>query len=109
MSEKGNAEPNFHDDEIIKDEIIRQLRKAFNNIPDLPSIFNIKPSGKRTIKMQGDQTIRLTDYEFLVAEALDCHFSDSNCGGVLICTHFISNTSSIFQFTCKKCHEVIEI
>ncbi len=64
--------------------------------------------------MQGNQTIELTDTEILLSVALDQHFENDNCNGVLIamgefCSSVDDSGSYKFFFKCKKCEGEITL
>lgn len=58
--------------------------------------------------MQGNQIIELTGDEVLLSEALNIHFTNSNCDGTLVYVGFTAD-GQVFQFVCEKCHEIIQL
>lgn len=63
--------------------------------------------------MKGDQVVELTLEEQMLSKAISVHMGNDNCCGMLIYACWISNnmdlTNKIYQFVCKKCHEVIQV
>jgi len=61
-------------------------------------------------KIQGNQPLGLDLGTICLSKALDDHFSNSNCDGVLVSEGQVCNYRSLaHQFVCRKCSTVIRI
>lgn len=57
--------------------------------------------------MQGNQVVELTDFEILLSAAMDLHFTNDNCDGVLI-EQELTPPYLYLRYKCKNCHNIVQ-